>query len=80
MSLVSDSERAAAFREGVESAKLTSRRQAIVRAVIQVLIVGIAFSLPFNLAVRIAARISFVAVGLWVLGSIASNRRVRGKL
>ena len=64
------------FVEGQESAKFTSYRQAIIRAVIHGIIIGVSFFNPFKTYIKLI----ILVILLFLFGVVASSKRFKGKL
>ncbi len=64
------------FVSGKDSAKLTSQKQALVRAVIHGAILAISFFNPFGILIKL----SILIVLLLLFGMVASSERFKGKL
>ena len=64
------------FMEGQESAKLSSHRQAMIRAIIHGIILGVSFFNPF----RIYIKLIILVVLLFLFGVVASSKKYKGKL
>ena len=64
------------FEEGRDSSKLTSRKQALLRALVTAVIIVISFFNSFPIYVRI---IFFIFL-MWIFGMIASAKKLKNKI